>query len=71
MTHVDKNFQDYTCQQLANDMYSWLRTIVIVHMFGCVINLQREIFDTKLGALGQIMRFLEVLLVGMYNFGMI
>lgn len=51
-THVDMNFEDVTCHQQAVDMHNWLKKFVTVHMLCFLCNLQREIFDTKLGSFG-------------------
>jgi hypothetical protein len=49
----------------------WLRKLIFVHLFGSMIALQREIFDTQLGPIGRFCRWMEILLVGMYNFSII
>jgi hypothetical protein len=36
-----------------------------------VVNVFREIFETKLGTIGNLMRLVEVMSLGAYNLGMI
>jgi hypothetical protein len=70
-TLIDDSFEGKTCYQISEDMNIWLKKFVVVHIMCCIINLQREIFDTKLGLIPIILKFLEVVLFGTYNFGII
>jgi hypothetical protein len=60
-----------TCKDVAIDMHQWLVQFISIHAMCTVVNVFREIFETKLGRIGKLMRGFEVLSLGMYVLGMI
>ena len=52
-------------------MRHWLILFVVVHFTCFVVNIFREIFETKLGLVGKMMRLVEVISLGAYNIGII
>ena len=70
-TYIDIYFETMTCESMAIDMRQWLIMFILVHALCTVVNIFREIFETKLGNVGRLMRGFEVMGLGMYNLGII
>lgn len=70
-SYIDDYFESMTCKQKAIDMREWLQMFIVVHAMCVVANVYREIFETKLGVVGRIMRMVEVVALGSYNLGII
>jgi hypothetical protein len=70
-TLIDKRFEEITCFDTSEEIRIWLIKFVVIHLMCCVINLQREIFDTKLGVIPNFLKLFECVLIGTYNFGII
>lgn len=51
------------CESLANDIVDLLYIAIACHIICGVLNVYREIFETKLGTIGQIMRAMEILCI--------
>jgi hypothetical protein len=48
-------------------MQRWIFLIALIHVMCFIINLFREIYETQIGTLGRLMRFVEVLGIGGYG----
>lgn len=68
---IDSKIEKITCEESALNFRLTLVHMSVIHYFLVVINLFREMFDSTLGSIGQIMRSLEVLSIGGYLFGLI
>lgn len=60
---INNPFQ-ISCEQLATDMENLLEVAIATHLICGILNVYREIFETKLGSIGQLMRFLEIVCMG-------
>lgn len=68
---IDSNndpFLDMTCTQYASDMNLWVKVMSGCHILCFIVNLFREVYETKLGSLGRFMRLFEVVSIIMYGF---
>ena len=70
-TYIDVYFENMTCKDMAINMREWLIMFILVHTSCTGVNIFREIYETKLGKIGQIMRGFEVISLGMYALGII
>ena len=70
-TYIDYYFENMTCKQSAMTMRTWLIQIALVHALCFGVNVFREIYETKLGFLGRLMRGFEVVGLGSYILSMI
>jgi hypothetical protein len=68
---IDVKIEKWTCADTAANFKLTLVHMAVVHYFLVIVNLFREMFDSTLGTVGQIMRLMEVLSIGAYLFGLI
>mmetsp|Transcript_36967 Transcript_36967/g.56629 ORF Transcript_36967/g.56629 Transcript_36967/m.56629 type:complete len:126 (-) Transcript_36967:2630-3007(-) len=62
---------EFTCEHRAEAQLSFFYILVLTHFVCFCVNAYREIFETKLGNLGQLMRLVEVLAMALYVGAMI
>ena len=58
--------KDFSCYTRAVAQESLMENIIITHGVCLIVNLFREVFETKLGTLGQLMRLAEVASLAFY-----
>jgi len=49
-------------------MSTWVKIMAFSHILCFIVNLFREIFETKLGPVGRLMRLIEVCCIIFYGF---
>jgi hypothetical protein len=64
---TDPNYKQIDCFQYAQGMETWLHITIFIHALCFCINLFREIYDTQIGPVGRIMKFVEVIGLGTYG----
>lgn len=69
--YIDLFFEVVSCAQTAIKMRQWLIKFTLVHALCVIVNIYREIYETKLGLIGRVMRGVEVIGLGSYNLGII
>ena len=61
-------FLQMTCTQYATEMAIWVKVMAVCHVLCFVVNLFREVYETKLGSIGKVMRLAEVMSIIAYGF---
>lgn len=57
------NIYQVECEQMALNLKDLLYVCIVCHVICGILNIYREIFETKLGTIGQVMRATELLCI--------